>query len=248
MAEDPFADVRDKRVSELTAEQYDRATELWLRSQIGPSESYWFGHLQVLFKIIDRLRAAPPATNAWYWHDWRGGDCPVPPGTHVVALMGGGESVRTCLPEMLDWSMRAVTPGSLRHPGDIVRYRIVAEHELLTMEDARQNLTERVPTFLAILADALSVTCEELTRRIAKGEVTKLDALAALAQWGIEKRPAKSERGPSLTITRPELEKALLAWERDNRNGKCLTPAETANMTPERLAAENADALWERLS
>lgn len=243
MAEDPFADIRDKRVGELTAEQYDRATELWLRSQIGPSESYWFGHLQALFKIIDRLRAAAPATNAWYWHDWRGGDCPVPPGTHIVALMGGGESVRTCLPEMLDWSMRAVTPGSLRHPGDIVRYRIVGQHELLTMEDARQNLTERVPTFLAILADALDVTRGELTRRIAKGEVTKLDALAALARKLVTPR-----RGPSLTITRPELEKALLAWKRDNRNGKRLTFAETVNMTPERLAAEDADALWARLS
>ena len=245
MTEDPFADVRDKRVSELTAEQYDRATELWLRSQIGPSESYWFGHLQVLFKIIDRLRTTAPATNTWYWHDWRGGDCPVPPGTHVVALLGNGESVRTCLPEMLDWSMRAVTPGGRRHPGDIVRYRIVAKHELLTTEDARQNLAERVPGFLSILEDALNVTRGELNRRIAKGEVTKLDALAALAQWGDEKRSVKSQRpGPSLTITRPELEKALLAWERDNRNGKCLT----ANMTPERLAAENADALWARLS
>lgn len=243
MAEDPFADVRDKRVSELTAEQYDRATELWLRSQIGPSESYWFGHLQVLFKIIDRLRAVPPTTNTWYWFDWRGGDCPVPAGTHIEALLGSGDSVRTCLPEMSDWSMRAVTPGSLRHPGDIVRYRIVAEHELLTMEDVSQNLAERVPGFLGILEDALDVTRGELNRRIAKGEVTKLDALAALAR-----KLATPRRGPSLTITRPELEKALLAWERDNRNGKCLTPAEVANMTPERLAAEIADALWARLS
>lgn len=243
MTEDPFADVRDKRVSELTAEQYDRATELWLRSQIGPSESYWFGHLQVLFKIIDRLRAAPPATNTWYWHDWRGGDCPVPAGTHVVALLGSGDSVRTCLPEMLDWSMRAVTPGSLRHPGDIVRYRIVGQHELLTLEDARQNLTERVPTFLAALGAALNVTRGELNRRIANGEVTKLDALAALAR-----KLVTPQQGPALTITRPELEIALLAWERDNRNGKCLTPAEAASMTPERLAAENADALWARLS
>lgn len=53
---DPFADVRDKRVCELNREQMDRATELWLRKQIGPNEKYWYPHLQTLFRIIDRLR------------------------------------------------------------------------------------------------------------------------------------------------------------------------------------------------
>ena len=59
---DPFADIRDKRMGELNAEQTDRATELWLREQIGPREDYWYPHLQTLFRIIDRLRAqaAPP--------------------------------------------------------------------------------------------------------------------------------------------------------------------------------------------
>lgn len=58
---DPFADIRDKRMSELDAEQKDRAQELWLREQIGPSESYWRPHLQALFRVIDRMReqAAP---------------------------------------------------------------------------------------------------------------------------------------------------------------------------------------------
>lgn len=54
---DPFADIRDKRMSELNEEQTLRATELWLRTNIGPSESYWYPHLQVLFRIIDKLRA-----------------------------------------------------------------------------------------------------------------------------------------------------------------------------------------------
>jgi hypothetical protein len=54
---DPFADIRDKRIGELNPEQFDRATELWLREQIGPSETYWHPHLQSLFRVIDRLRA-----------------------------------------------------------------------------------------------------------------------------------------------------------------------------------------------
>ena len=56
---DPFADVRGKTIGELTAEQKDLATELWLRTQIGPSETYWHPHLQALFRVIDRLRADP---------------------------------------------------------------------------------------------------------------------------------------------------------------------------------------------
>lgn len=55
---DPFSDIRDKRMGELDAEQKDRATELWLRIQIGPSERYWYRHLQALFRVIDRLREA----------------------------------------------------------------------------------------------------------------------------------------------------------------------------------------------
>ena len=55
--EDPFADLRGKRMSELTAEQTDRSNELWLREQIGPWEGYWYPHLQALFRVIDRLRA-----------------------------------------------------------------------------------------------------------------------------------------------------------------------------------------------
>lgn len=60
MRTDPFADLRDKRMGELNAEQTDRATEMWLREQIGPSQAYWYPHLQALFRVIDRLRAAGP--------------------------------------------------------------------------------------------------------------------------------------------------------------------------------------------
>ncbi len=55
-ATDPFADIRNKRMGELSPEQKDRSTELWLRQQIGPSESYWHPHLKALFRVIDRLR------------------------------------------------------------------------------------------------------------------------------------------------------------------------------------------------
>lgn len=61
MNQDPFYDIRDMRMGELDAEQTDRANELWLREQIGPTERYWHPHLQALFRIIDRLRAAQPA-------------------------------------------------------------------------------------------------------------------------------------------------------------------------------------------
>lgn len=54
---DPFEQVRGKRMGELTPEQTDLATELWLRQQIGPSSGYWFGHITALTRIIDRLRA-----------------------------------------------------------------------------------------------------------------------------------------------------------------------------------------------
>lgn len=55
--QDPFADIRNKRMSELNEEQIDRATELWLRQNIGPSEQYWYSLLQSVFRVINRLRA-----------------------------------------------------------------------------------------------------------------------------------------------------------------------------------------------
>ena len=57
MSNDPFADIRDKRMGELNEEQTERAAELWLRTQIGPSESYWHPLLKQVFRVIDRLRA-----------------------------------------------------------------------------------------------------------------------------------------------------------------------------------------------
>lgn len=55
--QDPFADIRNKRMGELNEEQIDRATELWLRQNIGPSEQYWYSLLQSVFRVINRLRA-----------------------------------------------------------------------------------------------------------------------------------------------------------------------------------------------
>lgn len=54
---DPFIDIRDKRMGELNEEQTARATEMWMRENIGPQERYWYPLLQQLFKVIDDLRA-----------------------------------------------------------------------------------------------------------------------------------------------------------------------------------------------
>lgn len=64
---DPFHDVRDKRMGELSPEQQERAAELWLRTNCSPRGSvsaYWWGHLQTLFRIIDRLRHEAEALRA----------------------------------------------------------------------------------------------------------------------------------------------------------------------------------------
>lgn len=55
---DPFADVRDKRMSELNTEQLDRASELWLRTNANPDSgnAYWVTHVRTLLRVIDRLR------------------------------------------------------------------------------------------------------------------------------------------------------------------------------------------------
>lgn len=52
---DPFADVRDKRMGELTPEQKDRAYEQWARKQIGhnwPLRDVF----EAMFRVIDQLR------------------------------------------------------------------------------------------------------------------------------------------------------------------------------------------------
>ena len=60
--EDPFADIRDKRMSELNSEQRDRAFECWLRKEYLSFGSY-YGEQQdslfpSVFRVIDRLRVA----------------------------------------------------------------------------------------------------------------------------------------------------------------------------------------------
>lgn len=57
MTIDPFADVRNQAMGDLTAEQQDRVWELWLRENTGAMPEYYIDHLQVLFRVIDRLRA-----------------------------------------------------------------------------------------------------------------------------------------------------------------------------------------------
>ena len=56
---DHFADIRDKRMSELTDEQKDRAYEKWLRDQMGhnwPLNDVF----EAMLRIIDRLRDEQP--------------------------------------------------------------------------------------------------------------------------------------------------------------------------------------------
>lgn len=59
---DPFADVRGKRMSELTEEQADRAHELWLRENAWTFGRYYADREDALFprifRVINRLRSA----------------------------------------------------------------------------------------------------------------------------------------------------------------------------------------------
>ena len=57
---DPFADIHDKRIGEMTAEQKDRAIELWLRNQKGWLPMSQREHVEALLRVIDGLRTTPP--------------------------------------------------------------------------------------------------------------------------------------------------------------------------------------------
>lgn len=61
MSDDPFEDIRDKRMNELNAEQLDRAHELWLRDNALSFGRYYAENRDALFpsvfRVIDRLRA-----------------------------------------------------------------------------------------------------------------------------------------------------------------------------------------------
>jgi hypothetical protein len=51
----------------------------------------------------------------------------------------------------------------------------------------------------------------------------------------------------SLTITKPQLEAALLRWEQDARAGKTRTHEEADALPVEQVASESADHLWHEL-
>lgn len=61
---DPFADIRGKRMDELSQEQRDRALELWLREQYRSFGEYFSDRSDALFpslfRVIDRLRGLTP--------------------------------------------------------------------------------------------------------------------------------------------------------------------------------------------
>lgn len=57
---DPFADLRDKRMGELSDEQKDRAYEMWLRKEMGhrwPLRDVF----EAVLRVIDRLRGRTPS-------------------------------------------------------------------------------------------------------------------------------------------------------------------------------------------
>lgn len=57
-------------------------------------------------------------------------------------------------------------------------------------------------------------------------------------------QPADSVAAGWLSITKPQLEAALLCWEQDHRNGKTRTYEETLALPAEQVAAESAEHLW----
>jgi hypothetical protein len=62
--------------------------------------------------------------------------------------------------------------------------------------------------------------------------------------------PARNPRRTdmeTLTITKPQLEAALLRWEQDARDGKTRSHDEADALPAEQVAAESADHLWQEL-
>lgn len=51
----------------------------------------------------------------------------------------------------------------------------------------------------------------------------------------------------TLTITKPQLEAALLRWEQDARNGKTRSHEEAGALSVDEVAAESAEHLWAEL-
>jgi hypothetical protein len=51
----------------------------------------------------------------------------------------------------------------------------------------------------------------------------------------------------TLTITKPQLQAALMRWEQDARDGKTRTHNESDALPLEQVAAESADHLWQEL-
>lgn len=51
----------------------------------------------------------------------------------------------------------------------------------------------------------------------------------------------------TLTITRPQLQAALLRWEQSARDGSICTRDDTAPLPPDQVAADNAAYLWAEL-
>lgn len=87
--EDAFADVRDKRQSELNDEQKDRALELWAREQKGWLGSEQAQRMDALFRVIDRLRASKPVPRK----------VPIPPPPADVLSVAHAEGWNQCCDE-----------------------------------------------------------------------------------------------------------------------------------------------------
>jgi hypothetical protein len=57
----------------------------------------------------------------------------------------------------------------------------------------------------------------------------------------------RSMQTTTITITKPDLEAALRAWELEHRAGETRTYEETCALPVEQVVAENTDHLWVRL-
>lgn len=64
------------------------------------------------------------------------------------------------------------------------------KQDLLTCEEVRQHLAEEIPGFAQLLAAALGCKPVELFSKLEAGQLTKLEAIAALAKSHYALRPS----------------------------------------------------------
>lgn len=51
----------------------------------------------------------------------------------------------------------------------------------------------------------------------------------------------------TITITKEQLKRVFKYWNQEDRDGKCLSEADTAELSVEEIAQESADFCWDAL-